>query len=190
MPRMTPPVGNSFGEPSAARTRMKKIALDWRGVALVLLIGLAARMAAAACGHNYDMESYFIVTKILAAGDNVYAETQRYNYGPVWFLVLHGLDLIARHHETVLRWLVAIFLSLADVGIFTLLYRQAGRLAATLFFLNPISILITGFHSQFDNFALCLGLLGVLQIANDPDRPLGRRDFGGLLLLGLSLATK
>ena len=169
---------------------IKKILASWWGLALVLLVGLSARMAAAAYGHNYDVDSYFLVTKIMAAGGNVYAETTRYNYGPVWFLTLHGLDLLAQHNEVILRWLLAGFLSLVDVGIFVLIYRQAGPVAGTLFFLNPISILITGYHSQFDNFALGIGLLGTLQMGHEPDRPLSRREFGGLLLLGLSLATK
>ena len=170
--------------------RLTEFFSSWPGIALVLLLGLAARLGAASFGHNYDVESYFVVAKIMAAGGNVYAETTRYNYGPVWFLILHGLDLLAQHNETILRWLVAGFLSLADVGLFVLIYRQAGPLLGALFFLNPVSILITGFHSQFDNFALGIGLLGVLQLGHEPERPLGRREFGGLLLLGLSLATK
>lgn len=168
----------------------KKQPVDFLVIVLVLLVGLAARLAVATRGHNADMESYFIVAKIMAAGGNVYAETTRYNYGPVWFLILHGLDLVARHHEMVLRWMIACFLSLADVGIFVLLYRRAGCLPAVLFFLNPISIIITGYHSQFDNFALCLGLLGTLLVEDSSDRPISRRALAGLMLLGLSLATK
>ena len=42
-----------------------------------------------------------------------------------------------------------------------------GRTAAYLFFLNPISIIITGDHNQFDNLALLLGLLSTLFIGDD-----------------------
>ncbi|HEY5346424.1 MAG TPA: hypothetical protein VIK62_08785 [Verrucomicrobiae bacterium] len=168
----------------------KKQSFSYLGIFLVLLVGLVARLLAAARGHNADMDAYFIVAKIMAGGGNVYAETTRYNYGPIWFLILHGLDLIARHHEVVLRWLIALFLSLADVGIFALLYRQAGRLPAVLFFLNPISIIVTGYHSQFDNLALGIGLVGALLVEDEPERPLSRRGLSGLLLLGLSLTVK
>jgi len=45
------------------------------------------------------------------------------------------------------------FLSLVDLGIFFVLWKKFGRPAAALFFLNPISVIITGYQSQFDNLA-------------------------------------
>jgi hypothetical protein len=156
----------------------------------VIVVGLAARLLVATRGHNYDMDSWNIVADITAHGGNVYAETGRYNYGPVWFLVLHALDVVADHRHAVLRYLVAGFLSLADVGICLLLCRLAGRLAGMLFFLNPVSILITGFHGQFDNLAILMALGSVWWLGDDFDQPVNRRKFCGLLLLGLSLMTK
>jgi len=157
---------------------------------LVLVIGLFARLDMAAFGFNYDMSSYRIVAGILDHGGNVYASTERYNYGPFWFLILHGLDLLAGHNETVFRYLVAGFLSLVDVGICLFLWRRFGHLVACLFFLNPISVLITGFHSQFDNLAIFIGLLAAEMMGDDLDRPVNRRKFSALVLLGLSIATK
>jgi hypothetical protein len=156
----------------------------------VIVGGLAARMLAATGGHNYDMASWNIVADITARGGNVYAETYRYNYGPVWFLVLHALDVVADHRHILLRYLVAGFLSLADLGICLLLCRLAGRLAGFLFFLNPVSILITGFHCQFDNLAILLALCSVRFLGDDFDQPINKRKLFGLLLLGLSLMTK
>jgi hypothetical protein len=156
----------------------------------VVVLGVAARMGFAVWGHNYDMDSDFVVAEIVRHGGNVYAETTRYNYGPVWFQIIHVLDWLAGHHQSVLRYLIAGLLTAVDAGIFLILCRQAGRLASVLFFLNPVSILITGFHSQFDNLAIALGLLAVLQMGDDFERPVDRRKFAGLLLLGLSLATK
>ena len=157
---------------------------------LAIIIGLAARMAMAAHGHNYDFSSYRVVTGILEQGGNVYARTDRYNYGPVWFQILHALDFLAGHDEKVFRYLVAGFLSLVDVGICLFLWRKFGQTAARLFILNPIPIIITGFHSQFDNLAILIGLLGVWLMGEDMDRPLTRRKFSALLVLGLSITTK
>jgi uncharacterized protein Usg len=157
---------------------------------LIIIVGLVARMEMATLGHNYDMASYRIVVGILDQGGSVYADTERYNYGPVWFVILHGLDILAGHNETIFRYLVAGFLSLVDVGICLFLWRKFGYVAASLFFLNPISIIITGFHSQFDNLAILLGMAAVLIMGDDFDKPVDRRKFGGLALLGFSLMTK
>jgi len=157
---------------------------------VIVIVGLGARLAAATLGHNYDMNSWFMVADIMRHGGNVYAETLRYNYGPVWFLVLHGLDVLGGHRDEVLRYLIAGFLSLVDLGIFVALCRLAGRLAGVLFFLNPVSILITGFHGQFDNLAILLGLWSVEVFGDEFNKPINQRKFLGLLLLALSLMTK
>ena len=157
---------------------------------VVLVSGLAARFWAGACGHNYDFDSYQLVVGIVEQGRNVYASTFRYNYGPVWFHLLHLFDSLAGHNPAVFRWLLVSFLSAADAGIFWVLWRKFGRLAATLFFLNPVSILITGYHNQFDNVALLLGFWAVLLVGDDFQHPIDRRKLSGLVVLGLSLMTK
>ena len=156
----------------------------------VLVAGLWARFWAGTCGHNYDFDSYRLVTGILEQGGNVYAGTCRYNYGPVWFHLLHLFDWLAGRNPEVFRWLLIGFLSAVDAGIAWVLWRKFGRRAATLFFLNPVSILITGYHNQFDNTALLLGLCAVLLFGDDFHHPVGRRKFAGLVVLGLSLMTK
>jgi hypothetical protein len=157
---------------------------------VVVIAGIAARLLVATRGNNFDVDSYKVVADIVDRGGNVYAGTGRYNYGPIWFHVLHALNLLAGHNETAFRYLVAGFLSLVDAGIFSVLWRKFGKLAACWFFFNPISVIITGYHSQFDNLAVLLGLLAVLQMGDEFDQPIGRRKLLGLLVLGLSLATK
>lgn len=157
---------------------------------VVVVLGFAARMAAATLGSNYDMHSWFIVADITSHGGNVYQETERYNYGPVWFLIVHVLDVMAGHRHEVLRYLISAVLSLADLGIFLFLCRQAGRLAGVLFFLNPVSILITGYHCQIDNVAILVALWSVRLLGDDFESPVNRRKFCGLLMLGLSLVVK
>jgi hypothetical protein len=170
--------------------KVKMILQNRWALAVIVAFGLAARMAMAARGHNYDMESYFIVADITGHDGNIYAETDRYNYGPIWFMVVHLLDVLSDHHHEVLRYLIAGLLSLADLGIFLCLVRLAGHLPAVLFFLNPVSIIITGYHSQIDNVAILLGLWSVILLGDDFETPINRRKFGGLLVLGLSLVFK
>ncbi|HXA45894.1 MAG TPA: hypothetical protein VNZ25_10335 [Candidatus Angelobacter sp.] len=163
---------------------------DWIWLAIILVFGVFARFRVAALGPNYDFDSYRIVADIMAQGNNVYASTARYNYGPVWFNLIHLFDLLAGRDPVTFRWLLISLLTAADIGICLVLFQKFGRLAATLFFLNPVSILITGYHNQFDNLAMLMGLCAVLLFGDDFDRPLGRRKYAGLLVLGLSLMTK
>ena len=109
---------------------------------------------------NYDRESWEIVAKIAAAGGNVYAESARYNSSPVWFWVLGLLQHLADTVHLPLRFLFRVFLSVVDLGTAGLLYTLAGKdasfrfRAGLFFFLNPVSFLLTGYHGQFDNFAI------------------------------------
>ena len=163
-------------------------------LALIIVIGFIARMAAATLGYNFDMKSWSIVAEITRHGGDVYLETSRYNYGPPWFFILHWLDLLASlvpaNRIEVLHYMIAAFLSLVDVGIFFVLCRLAGSFAAVIFYLNPVAILITGFHCQFDNLAILIGLCSVWLFGDDFENPVNRRKFYGLLVLGLSLVVK
>jgi hypothetical protein len=170
--------------------KSKPQASTWIWLAAVIILGVAARFGIAARGHNYDFESYRVVADLMAQGQNVYANTDRYNYGPVWFNVIYVLDLVAGRDPAVFRWLLTGLLTAADAGIAFILWRRFGKLAATVYFLNPASIIITGFNNQFDNVAILLGLAAMLLIGDEFDRPVGRKKMGGLFLLGLSLMTK
>jgi hypothetical protein len=163
--------------------------LRWT-VIVVLLLGIAARFLVAFRGHNYDFESYRIVVEIVKQGGNVYASTSRYNYGPIWAQLLRLIDLLASGQEVAFRFLLTAFLTLVDVGIFAVLGHKRGTKVASFFFLSPISIIITGYHSQFENLALLLGFLALYLLGEGFDRPLDARKLFGLGLLGLSLATK
>jgi hypothetical protein len=158
---------------------------------LAIVLGTVARVAVATFGHNFDIESYRIVADIVAAGDNVYAGTPRYNYGPIWFHVLGALDAMPSAGAVpliALRWKVTVFLTLVDVGIAWVLGSRFGAPTAILFFLNPVSVLITGYHGQFDNLAILVGLLGVLAMERRSRGP--RWMWLGLAMIGASLATK
>lgn len=154
-------------------------------VPLVLAVGVALRYWVSTLGSNFDLESYGIVADIVDRGGNVYAETERYNYGPIWFYVLgflHDLSGLFSDPAGAFRPLLIGVLTLADVGIWAVLHRRFGRIAGFLFFLNPVSIIITGYHNQFDNVAILVGLLAMLVYAAS--------FVPSLLLLGLSLTVK
>lgn len=118
---------------------------------------------------DFDTESYEIVAGILRHGGDLYAETNRYNYSPAWGFVVAGVQIVAE--KTGVRFVVAIGLLLLAVDGATalLVYRLARRrwgdartaLASLLFFANPISILMSGYHCQFDNVSILFLLLAI-----------------------------
>ena len=163
----------------------------------IALISVALRIALAFRGHNYDQDSWQIVGDIALRHGNVYTSTYRYNYGPIWFLLLGGLRWL--HHVLNLSRLgpesfhvvVVAFLSLIDLAIGFLLFRRFCLIVATVFLLNPLSLLLTGYHSQFDSLALLFGLIAWTLISPKPPQVVGfPRWVAAALLLGLSLATK
>jgi hypothetical protein len=166
--------------------------------ALVIIVAVAVRLFVAQPAHNFDFDSYRIVANIMDRGGNVYAETSRYNYGPIWFWVLHALDSLSHWFADPLRAFrlsLAVFLTLVDLGLFAVIWRRHGRLAATATLLSPVAILITGFHGQFDNFALLLGMVAVSLYESDDHRVPGPSGitstrFAAFMMLGISLMVK
>ena len=160
------------------------------GMVILVLVGFGLRLLVAMRGHNYDFDSWVIVARIKDHGGNVYAETARYNYGPVWANVLLLLYRIAGGRVGVFRYVLVGFLSLADVGILAVLYRKYGFRVGAFFFLNPVSIVITGYHNQFDNLAILTAMVGVLLIGDEFEKGLDGRKWGGTFVLGFSMMIK
>ncbi len=161
-------------------------------IAGLLALGVVLRFWSMRRGFNFDMESWRVSADITAHHGNVYAQTYRYNYGLVWFEFLHLFDRLAQlfpNPYSAFRWLIVGFLTLVDIGIWALLRKHFGTLAAFLFFLNPIAIIITGYHNQFDNLAILLAL-AAMTVYGNATGGLTRRKWAGLALLGVSLVTK
>lgn len=162
-------------------------------VLLVAVLGVATRMVVATAGYGQDLSSYRLVLEIAEQGGNVYAETWRYNYGPVWLKLLGLLDGLPGIHPdplVSLRLKVSAFLALVDVALALLLLRRFGAVAACLVLLNPISIVVSGFQGQFDNLAVVVGLAAILCLERGDEPEDLRWKGAGLVLLGLSLAIK
>ncbi len=161
---------------------------------LSLLVGISLRLWVSTIGNNFDLESYWLVSEAVVKGRSVYAETTRYNYGPIWYLLLGNFRQIAGafYIDNIYYFhiLIAAFLTIVDVTIALMLRRSYGASASLFFFLNPVSILITGYHSQFDNFAILLAFAACSRLARGNTRADIRKTIFSMALLGLSLATK
>ena len=159
-----------------------------------VLLGIVLRLVVATRGHNFDLESFLIVADIVERGGNVYNETLRYNYGPIWSYLVFSFkwlsEIFTPSNGQGFSYIVTGFLTLVDLGIMFVLLTRFGRLAALFFFLNPITIIISGYHRQFGNFAILIGMLALIVYGENYETPLTKRKVGGLALLGLSLVTK
>lgn len=139
-------------------------------IGAAVVVAMLARLFLAWRFHgNYDQQSYEIVQDLTLHGRNVYANTERYNYSPLWFNVLNALGGITYVTGLPSHFVVRSFLSLVDAAIAVLLFKisQVSGLppwrSVLLFLFNPVTVLITGFHGQFDNFAV-LFLVAALYI--------------------------
>jgi hypothetical protein len=151
-------------------------------VAMVIFAGTAIRMILAAMMYgNFDMQSYEIVTGIVDKGGNVYAETSKYNYSPVWFMVLLALKRIQLtmpglpFHIIVKSFLCCVDLLTLGVLLFIANIRKLPPVRTAIFFyLSPVSFLVTGYHGQFENFAMLMVLIGIFMYLRFSARPVLR----------------
>ncbi|MCX6791928.1 MAG: hypothetical protein NT149_02730 [Candidatus Gottesmanbacteria bacterium] len=142
---------------------------------------------------NYDIQSYQIVGKLASEGKNVYEMTSRYNYGPIWFLILgvvYKVSLLFQDQLTAFRLCITIIISIVDVCIAFSLWKIYSKWIAILFILNPISIILTGTHGQFDNLAILVALWAAYLYQNAGYKWNDRNRIIGLILLGISVVIK
>lgn len=159
---------------------------------LVIVIGLIARYLCGLRLPNFDYYSWEIVADLVLQGKIVYSNTPRYNYGPIWFHVLGFL----RYLNIDFRFLIITFLSLVDLAIFGFLWKMEKVKEASIFFLCPISIIITGYHHQFENFAILPIFFGVFYMITKYGNEVEFKDSTWQdvivlsLLIGISLTIK
>lgn len=161
-------------------------------VIFLYTLGVIMRYWAMSIGSGFDFESYCIVGDLASHFQSVYAGTTRYNYGPIFFMI-QGICFAISHifsmdvEQTYRVILVGLF-TLADFGIAMWLGRQYDLKTSLIFFLNPISIVITGFHNQFDNMAILLALISCWFYSEEEN--FSRKDWLFVLFFSLSLTMK
>lgn len=159
-------------------------------VSVLVLLGLIARVWVATMGGNYDLESYGIVAEIMENGGNVYGETYRYNYGPLWFYLLSLINEISKLQLVSFEMGISLLLTAGDMIIFWWLFKHFNLLTGMIFWLNPISIIISGYHRQFDNLAIAVGMIGVWLYQHPRVKSLDVRVITSGLIIGVSLVLK
>jgi len=136
---------------------------------LIILNGTIIRlMLASTCFGNHDMQCWEVIADIAAKDGNVYNETHKYVYTPVFFEVLRVIKNIQLNFPSLtLHFLIKTFLSIIDLmtlGVLLLIAKNqkiSPIKTALFFYLNPVSFLITGYHGQFENMAVLLIVIGI-----------------------------
>jgi hypothetical protein len=130
----------------------------------LIIFGFIARIVVSIKGNNFDFESYRIVALAIQNGITPW-ETYRYNYGIAWAVIIFILDLLSFHSTLFFRILLILTLTIADLYISSVIAKQFNYKFGLLFFLNPISIMITGYYNQFDNLAIAVGLMAIINLS-------------------------
>jgi hypothetical protein len=138
-----------------------------------------------------DVDAYYTVGSLVSFGKNIYQHNAPYNYAPLWSFVLGGVySLTHLFHGDIhlFRFFVTIILSVVDIGIAYFLFTKKSKLLAFLFLFNPVSLITTGTHGQFDSIAILFGLLAAQTL--DEGKNGKRTLWQGILFLSLSLLVK
>ena len=121
--------------------------------------------------ENWDSRWYAAVASQLERGEDLFSGPTFYSYSPLWALFLRALQVTAAPLGLPLHRAVGLVLLATDVATALVVYgiarravKQAPELsagAALLFFLNPVSVLATGRHNQFENVSILFLLVAV-----------------------------
>lgn len=138
-------------------------------IIIIITLGLYARLVLSFFREgNVDMRSWKILSDLAVDGKNIYMASSLYGYFPPWIIVLEWLGKINKLFPLIsFHFVVKLFLTLIDcLTLYTLfLIARLNKLnfisIASLFFLNPISIIITGYHGQFEGLAVLFILLSL-----------------------------
>ena len=156
-----------------------------------LLVALALRLAAVFTSDAVvaDVARYERVARhLLDESWNPYSTERLYPYPPPWAGVEAAALRLAREGVGSFAVNVKLPVVAADLGVVALLARAAAGglaspLAAWLYALHPVSLLIGGAHGQFDSIPLAFLLLAVLLAERGRAR-------ASALALGAGIATK
>lgn len=164
-------------------------------LALLLSLALHVQVILSSSGVWSDIHAYTLQADSVWRHQNVYNVTNRYPYPPVWIWIIalarwvavtFGIqfDIVARAPATI-----------ADLALALLLLRIAWRrwgnclmtlVPMLLFALNPVAILISTGHGQFDALVIFFLLLAIYLWGETLDQ----RIVWGALAFGVAIALK
>lgn len=148
-----------------------------------------AKVALGSVGHNYDLDTWRLFSDILAQGKNLYSDTDLYRYGPIWAWIVSGFGrLTGPGGGELFHMQISAFLAVIDVLTAMIIARTYSWTGAMVLLLSPVSLLISGFHTQLENVAVLVGLVAWLLIREGKGKLSSL--LGSSVCLGVSLVAK
>jgi len=154
-----------------------------------VVLGIFLRCSLVFTSTNFDFESYKITSDLILGGEPPW-RGQRYNYGITWSLVLSILRLLSFENDLLFRILIVGVLTAADLTIALILKKWFGAKTACIFFINPISIMVTGHYNQFDNLSIAVAVWAMNYLVKYLDFNIRTDLTKSILLFSLSLTIK
>ena len=102
---------------------------------------------------NYDLQSYLKVGKLTLKGINIYPNVANFHHPYLpFFLCVEALAVYLGKSKIIVITIIKIINIIFDLGIFYLVYLFSKKNLKTTFLyaINPVTILITTLHGQFD----------------------------------------
>ncbi|MFA6073345.1 MAG: hypothetical protein WC758_04490 [Candidatus Woesearchaeota archaeon] len=143
----------------------------------IIVLGIVIRIYMAyVFPGNFDMTSWENAAKIYENHQNIYSQTKYYNYSPIWFWIIGLVSEIGKFLNISFTFLIRLFLTAIDLltlfVLIKIINEEKGKrtekeqlkiklIIAILFFLNPVSFLLTGYHGQFENLSILFVTIGV-----------------------------
>ena len=138
---------------------------------------------------NFDLGSWFIIMENFDSGKTPW-DSGRYNYGPSWGTLLWLVNKLSLDNFQA-RLLIVLILFLFDLATALILVKFNRRILAVLYLLNPISLIISGYHNQIETSAIFFVLLAVFVYRNQNAKAgTGKTIWIVAILLGVSLTFK
>jgi hypothetical protein len=162
----------------------------------ILFVGIWLRYFAMTIGNMEDYNNFNDASLLFLDKKNIYLDAPTFNwpYSTLFLQTLSWFQYLTQFASNLsFRFLFVTLLIVVDVGIFVLIKKLFGYNSAVFYFLNPISIIITGYHNQFDNFALLLAFAGIFLISSHNSHTqlnLKKKITLCALLIGVSISLK